>query len=103
MHKIAGIECRTIGRRYTRYIRWKLAFADVIRLKPLETGMAKIAMANVLLMGAAKNAFGSTLVRAAVPHPEDSPAADKHLSRKICHFSKFVLRRSVNYVVLHMN
>jgi len=33
MHKIAGIECRTIGRRYTRYIRWKLAFADVIRRK----------------------------------------------------------------------
>ena len=65
--------------------------------------MAKIMMANVLLTGATKDAFGSTLVRAAVPHPEDSPAADKHLSREICHFSKFVLRRSVNYVVLHMN
>jgi hypothetical protein len=37
--------------------------------------MAKIVMANVLLTGAAKDAFGSTLVRAAVPHPEDSPAA----------------------------
>ena len=85
------------------YIRWKLAFANVIRLKPLETGMAKIVMANVLFTGAAKDAFGSTLIRAAVPHPEDCPAADKHLSREICHFSKFVLRRSVNYVVLHMN
>ena len=42
------------------YIRWKLAFADVIRLKPLETGMAKIVMANVLFTGAAKDAFGST-------------------------------------------
>ena len=60
MHKIAGIECRTIGRRYTRYIRWKLAFADVIRLKPLETGMAKIVMANVLFTGAAKDTGGST-------------------------------------------
>ena len=28
------------------YIRWKLAFANVIRLKPLETGMAKIVMAD---------------------------------------------------------
>ena len=61
------------------YIRWKLAFANVIRLKPLETGMAKIVMANVLLTGAAKDAFGSTLVRAAVPHPEDSPAVDEAL------------------------
>ena len=28
---------------------------------------------------------------------------DIHVSHKIHHFSKFVLRRSVNYVVLHMN
>jgi hypothetical protein len=41
--------------------------------------MAKIMMANVLLTGTAKDAFGSTLVRAAVPHPEDSPAVDEAL------------------------
>ena len=44
------------------YVRWRIAFDEVVRAKPLTTSAAKVSMANVLLIGAAKDLFANTIL-----------------------------------------
>ena len=53
------------------FIRWRMAFDEVTRAKPLLNGGTQISMANVLLMGAAKDLFSNTVLCVKVDNEDD--------------------------------
>ena len=52
------------------YIRWRMAFDEVVVGKPLMTGQSKILMTSVLLGGAAKDLFRLSVLKADVEDVE---------------------------------
>jgi hypothetical protein len=80
------------------FIRWRMAFDEVVRAKPLTSGKSKVGMANVLLTGAAKDLFAHHLLSVNVAPP--GAASDDEDEDDDAIFDATIAQLSKQYVPL---